>query len=80
MSRSELLSLIKSGRSLAEIAAQHKGSSAASLLAALVTARSARIAAAVRAGALSASEASELRATLRRRMSRLVYRSGVRGH
>jgi hypothetical protein len=80
ISRGKLLSQIRSGRSLAEIAAQHKQRSAAGLLQALVAARSARIAAAVRLGALSSSEASELRATLRRRMSRLVYRSGVRGH
>ncbi len=78
MSRGQLLSEIRSGRSLAEIAAQRKGRSAAGLLGALVAARSARISAAVRLGALSSREASELRATLHQRMSRLLYRSAAK--
>jgi len=80
ISRGELLSQLRGGRSLAAIAAQRKGRSAAGLLDSLVTARSARIAAAVRLGALSNSEAAELRATLRRRMSLLVYRRSTLRH
>jgi len=73
MSRGELLSAVRAGRSLSEIAGRRRGKSAAGLLEALVSARSARIAAAVAVGALSRGEAAELRATLRRRMLVLVY-------
>jgi hypothetical protein len=68
---------VRGGRSLAAIAAQRTGHSAAGLLDELVAARSAKIANAVRQRALNSSEAAELRATLRRRMSLLVYRGAT---
>ncbi len=77
MSPGELLSQVRGGRSLKAIATQRAGRSAAGLLDALVAARSARIAQAVKQGALSRGEAAELRATLRRRMSLLVDRGST---
>lgn len=50
------------------------------LVDALVAARSARITAAVRLGALSGAEGVELWATLRRRMSALAQRGSARSH
>ena len=78
MSRAELLREVRAGQTLARITTQRKGRSVGGLIDALVAARGARISAAVRQGALSPSEGSELRATLRRRMSALVERGSAR--
>ena len=78
MSRAQLRAQTLAGHSLAEVAERRKGRSAAGLIGALVRARSAAIAAAVSTGDLTHAEAAELRATLHRRMSTLVYRGAVR--
>jgi hypothetical protein len=78
MSRAELLRGVRAGQTLAMITARRKGRSVSGLIDALVAARGARIAAAVRLGALSPTEASELKATLRRRMRALVERGTTR--
>jgi len=78
ISRAELRAQTLAGDSLAEIAERRKGRSAAGLIAALVHARNAAITAAVSAGDLTHAEAAELRATLRRRMSKLAYGRAAR--
>lgn len=79
MSRGELLRQVRAGRTLATIAARRKGRSVSGLIDALVAARSARIGAAVRLGALSSAEATELRGNLRRRMTALVKTGSTQG-
>lgn len=78
MSRAALLRQVRAGQTLAMITTRRKRRSVSGLIDALVAARGARITAAVRQGALSPSEGSELRVTLRRRMSALVERGSER--
>ncbi|MBA3809934.1 MAG: hypothetical protein H0X28_16295, partial [Solirubrobacterales bacterium] len=79
MSRGELLRQVRAGGTLAAITARRKGHSVPGLIDALVAARSARIAAAVRLGALSDAEATELRGNLQRRMTALVQTGSTQG-
>lgn len=75
MAPQQILAELRSGRSLAQIAGSTSGRSAAGLIEAMVSARTATIAAGVASGRLTPADQAVLLATLRKRVTAAVYRT-----
>ena len=72
LSATDLLSKVQSGQTLAEIAKSTNGKSVAGLIAAMTTAQTSDLAAAVKAGRLTQLQADQLGANLAKRITAMV--------